>query len=366
MTPRELSLLFAVSLFPPDARDRVWDSEPSPARQVQVEQPRSDPAATLTSVIERCRPSDRAAAIVDLFNRAGHPEFAAPFNQIYLRREAAGLRSWVALRGSSAVGHISVTPHSFSNGERPVTAGLLGDLMTDPCERNVWGPVTMVRRMVSDIRAAGTPDFLLTSYVPVAEIVFRAAGLTPFGNLKRHVLPLFPPYVTLRSLQHGEPRCRVSAVPFGEYPVETVLRDLRSPGCFRPVADASYFATRMPRNQYPAGDWLVAGSLTSPDAVVLTSPRSRRELDVADVFWRDESPALAALLSSTARWAAKHGYRRLTLTALEGSRLSAAAERAGFIPRPDPYPLMLLRTNASAELPERHAWSLTPFALTTW
>jgi hypothetical protein len=361
---RGLSLLFAASLFPSEQKD-PW--EPEPQTQALLDHHRSSASPSLPDPpIESCRPSDRAAGIIGLFDRVGHPEFPAVFDRIYRGREGAGLRSWIANRDQAVVQHISVTPHPFSDGHRSLAGGLLGDLMADPRERNFWGPVKLVRRMVSDVRAGRATDFLITSYVPAAEVVFRAAGFTHFGDLKRHVLPLFLPYVSLRQLQHGEPRQDVTAVPFGEFPVETFSRHLRSPGTFRPRADENYFATRMPRNQYPAGPWLVAGSLDAPQAAVLTSPRSPRELDVADVFWRDDSPALAALLSATARWAIRHGCSRLTLTALEGSRLAAAAERAGFIPRPDPYPLMLLTTNASVEVPEPAAWSLTPFALTTW
>jgi len=366
MTRRELSVLCAVSLYPSNVRDRPWEPDARAARRVMVDHRVTTPTATTDLPIEQCRPSDHAADIIALFDRVGHPEFPAVFDRIYRAREFTGLRSWIARRDQDVVHHISVSPHAFSGGDRSLVGGLLGDLMADPRERNFWGPVRLVRRMVSDVRANESPDFLLTSHVPAAEIVFRAAGFTHFADLKRHVLPLFLPYVALRHLQHGEPRCQVSAVPFGQEPAETVIRDLRSPGCFRPAAERSYFATRMPRNYYPAGSWLVAGSLEAPDAAVLTSPKSPRELDIADVLWRDDAPSLAALLSSTARWAVRHGYRRLTLTTLEGSRLADAAGRAGFIPRPDPYPLMLLKTNPSAVLPEPREWSLTPFALTTW
>jgi hypothetical protein len=122
----------------------------------------------------------------------------------------------------------------------------------------------------------------------------------------------------------------------------------------------------MPRIQYPAGHWLIAGRPEDPEALVLTSPRSTEELVVADVLWRDESVPLAGVFSSVGRWAAGQGYRRLTLATLENSTLARAAHRAGFLCRQDPLPLLLVSADPSIEIPPSHQWTLTPFALSTW
>lgn len=317
-------------------------------------------------VIERCLPSQRSAGIVALFDRVGQPGFAAVLNRIYHQRERGGLQSWIALLTDQVILHISVSPLLFSNGSSTIRGGVLGDLMADPAHRDFWTPVTLVRRMVSDVRASQAPDFLLTSYVPAAEVVFRAAGFRPLASLMRYVFPLVWPYVIVRGLEHGERCPALEAVPFCDYPIATMSQHLGSPGCFRPVPTSDYFATRMPRVQYPAGQVLIAGRADDPDALVLTSPKSRAELVVADVLWRDASTPLAGVLLSVARWAARQGYRRVTLTALEGSRLAQAGQRAGFLLRHDPYPLMVLPSSSSVELPPAREWSITPFALSTW
>jgi hypothetical protein len=56
----------------------------------------------------------------------------------------------------------------------------------------------------------------------------------------------------------------------------------------------------------------------------------------------------------------------VSLTTTTGSRVAAAAARAGFIERPDPYPLMILTVNPDAVIPPADRWWLTPFALNTW
>lgn len=317
-------------------------------------------------VIERCLPSQRTAGIVGLFDRVGQPGFAAVLNRIYHGRERGGLQSWIAVLAGQVVLHISVSPLQFSDGSSSIAGGVLGDLMAEPAHRDFWTPVALVRRVVSDVRASQVPDFLLTSYVPAAEAVFRAAGFQPFANLMRYVFPLVWPYVFVRGLEHGERRPALEAVPFRDYPIATMARPPGSPGCLRPVSNSDYFATRMPRIQYPEGHWLIAGTREEPDALVLTSPKSKAELVVADVLWREPTAPLAGVLSSVARWAARQGYRRVTLTTLEGSRLAQAGQRAGFLLRHDPYPLMILQSTQSVALPPPREWSLTPFALSTW
>jgi hypothetical protein len=317
-------------------------------------------------LIERCLPSARAAEIQALFIRVGQPEFSDVYERVYRVREASGLRSWIGLMDDLAVLHISVAPQPFSDGSRTLVGGLPADLMADGTQRDFWGPLKLARRMVADIRKDRAVDFLVTSYLPAAEGVFKAAGFKRFGELRRHVLPLSLQYPLLRRLLHGEPRPGLTAIPFGDPRADALLGSIASPGCFRPVVSPEYYKTRMPRLDYPAGTWLFSGPAHSPDAVVLVSPKPNRELIVADVLWRESTTRLAGVLSAVARWAANEGHRRLTLTAVDGSRLSVAAKRAGFLLRPGAYHLMLLPLCPPETIPPPAQWSLTPFALTAW
>jgi hypothetical protein len=316
-------------------------------------------------LIERCLPSARATEIQGLFIRAGQPEFRTVYDRVYRVRERSGLRSWIGMLEGQAVLHISVAPQPFSDGTRTFTGGLLADLMADDTRRDFWGPVKLARQMVGDLRRDGAIDFLLTSYLPMAEAVFKAAGFRQFGVLRRHVLPLVWPYPLLRRVLHGEPRPRLTAVPFGSETMEA-LSELRSPGCFRAMQTPEYFATRMPRIEYPSGTWLISGALSAPDAAVLVSPGTRGGLMVVDLLWRDATVGLAGLLSAVAGWASRAGHRRLNVSTLEGSRLAIAARRAGFLLRPDSYPIMLATLKPSVTLPPPHEWMLTPFLLTAW
>lgn len=316
-------------------------------------------------VIERCLPSDRATEIKDLFTRVGMSEFSPVFDHVYRAREHSGLRSWIALDGGRAVHHVSVNPERFTDGERALTGGVLADLMADQEHRDFWGPIKLMRRMVADVRRDQLADFLLTSFAPAAEGVFKAAGFKQFAVLRRHFMPLLWPYPLIRRLQHGERVPRLTAVPFADVDVEVAFRELTSPGCFRPVVSTEYFATRMPRAAFPAGWWLHAGPPNAPDAAVLVSPQPGRDLVVADVLWRNADASLTGLLSAVAKWATRSRFKRVTLTSIEGSPLARAAQRAGFLTR-EPYRLMSLSINPRDSFPSSDQWSFTPFMVTAW
>ena len=317
-------------------------------------------------LIESCPPSARADAIQNLFSRAGQAEFRNVYERVYTVRERLGLRSWVGMLGDEAILHISVSPQPFSDGELVLHGGLLGDLMADDSRRDFWGPLKLARRMVADVRRDAAMDFLLTSYLPAAEAVFRASGFKSFGVLRRLALPLVWPYPTIRRLQHRQHVSRLTARPYGGDDIYPLLEELRSPGGFRPVPSREYFTTRMPRIEYPIGSWLLAGDTSAPEAAVLVAPKEHGVLVVADVLWRNESPGLAGLFSGVARWAARTGHRRLSLTVMEESCLWVAARCAGFLPRSDSYPIMVQSIRHPEPLPASPRWAITPFALTAW
>jgi hypothetical protein len=316
-------------------------------------------------VFEKCLPSHRAADIQLLFDRAGAPEFSRVYERVYQVRERTGLRSWIALVDNQVVLHISVAPEPFSDGARTLTCGLPGDLMADENHRDFWGPIKLARRMVADVRKERSADFLLTSYVPAAEGIFKAAGFRPFGSVRRLVLPLVWPYVLFRRLKRGKRLAPLAAIPFVDGR-EVPLSGMDSPGCFRPVARTDYFATRMPRIEFPAGTWLVSGKPESPEVVLLVSPKPNGELIIADVLWRHADPDLSGVFVAAARWAERQGYRRLSLTTIDGSRLSLPAKRAGFLLRPGDYGVMMLPICPPDTIPPPEQWSFTPFVLTSW
>jgi len=317
-------------------------------------------------VIEQCLPSERSSQIAALFDRAGRSEFPGVYERVYKPREALGLRSWVGSAGDRTVLHISVTPQQFSDGATSLTGGMLADLMADESHRDFWNPIKLVRRMVADVTQQRAADFLFTTTVAAAKGVFRAAGFKPFASIGRYVLPLRWPYPLLRRLHHGYRRPALSAFAYDDARMPGILRRFHPAGFFRTVPDPDYYVTRMPRWSYPAGTWLAAGAQDGPDALVLVSPTSLTELTVADVLTRDDSVGLAGTLSSVARWGARRGYRKMSLSTINGSRFATIAARAGFLARPEGYNLYVLSLKGGASVPPTSDWLFTPFVLSAW
>ncbi len=317
-------------------------------------------------VIEQCLPSQRSTELLDLFGRAGRPEFSSVYETVYRPRESAGLKSWVGTSDAKAVLHISVTPLRFFDGNQALTGGMLADLMADESHRDFWNPIKLVRKMVADVRQQRMADFLFTTTVAAAKGVFRAAGFEQFALIRRYVMPLRWPYPLLRRLQHGQRRPTLTALAFDDSRVPAILQRFRLGGFFRPVPDADYYGTRMPRWSYPAGTWLIEGEPEAPQTLVLVSPTTKSELSVADILARDDSPRLAGVMSAVAKWGASRGFRQMSLSTIEGSRVADLAVRTGFIGRDQAYGFYVLPLNKSAELPPSARWLFTPFVLSAW
>jgi hypothetical protein len=311
-------------------------------------------------------PSEAAEDIRGLFLRAGRPEFEGIYERVYRVRERQGLRSWIGRRQGQAAFHISLAPERFSDGAQTLTCGLPGDLMVDATERDFWGPVKLVRRMVADVARDRLADFLLTTYVPRAEAVFKAAAFKPFAELHRQAMPLIWPYPLLRRLMLVVKLPPVRAVPFMDGWSEVPLKAMHSPGAFRPVPHADYYATRIPRIEYPTGTWLVTGPVDEPEAIVLVSTKPDGELVIADVLWRDVTVSLKRIFAAVVRWAsdsAKH--KVVSITTIPGSHLADAARLAGFVVRGS-YRVMIAPIVTPAAVPPPEQWAFTPFVLTSW
>src|SRR5688572_4396745 len=233
--------------------------------------------------LELCDPRDREAEIKDLFARNDRVGFDAVFERAYRKRAEHGLRSWIGLADNQAVMHISVTPMPFAGGGRTMMCGVLGDLMVDASHRDFWAPVRLMRKMVSDLKRAGEIDCLMTTTVADAESVFKAGGFKTFGSFRRYVLPLSRPYLTFARI-----RSRVSlrrAKPDTFHDLERARPATPElAGYLRPVTNAAFYETRIPRSEFSDGTWLaVEEKRKSPAGWALLS----RSQDVPEVQLAD-------------------------------------------------------------------------------
>src|SRR6185503_6604335 len=127
----------------------------------------------------------REREIKELFAQSDRSQFAEIFDRTYRPRADHGLRSWFGSTGEQVVMHISVTPMRFVGGGHTQRCGLLSDLMVHEQHRDFWGPVRLLRKMLSDVKRGGQLDFLITTSTADAEPIFKAGGFKPFGTLRR-------------------------------------------------------------------------------------------------------------------------------------------------------------------------------------
>lgn len=319
-----------------------------------------------TIAIEACNPLEHADEILELFARNGQPGFASAFARAYEPRAEQGLRSWIARADGRVVMHISVNPMRFQGPSGCVTGGILGDLMVDEAHRDFWAPVRLVRAMVSTLKRESEIRFLFTTATKEAETVFKAGGFKPFGQMRRYVMPTLAPYVVLSRLRAWAPP-RVRTFSPADHPeVAAHYAALRSGPYWRPVVDASYVATRMPRSGYADGTWISLSDQSGRQIGLALNSRHAElaEGTLADAFWSEGSRGIAEPALAAASHARSRGFRTLSLTALDGVGMQHELRKAGFFRRPVIGDLLV---NPLHEKPAPvDEWFLTGFVLSGW
>jgi hypothetical protein len=318
--------------------------------------------------LESCDPRDREGDLKDLFARSGKTGFAEVFDRTYRPRADNGLRSWIGVSGNQVVMHISVTPMRFRGGGRTLQGGLLSDLMVDDQHRDFWGPVRMLRKMLSDLKRGGQVDFLLTTSTPDAEPIFKAGGFKPFGTLRRYTLPLSWPYLAASRVRSGSGllAARPRVVPKCDYAALASLSD--GTEYLRPEPAATFYDTRIPRLESVDGTWLgVSGKREEGGGFALVSrvADAPQLLALADAFWSEVGTRLGRVAHAAAAWGRSQRFRRLGLTMIDESRATQQLKRAGFLAR-ETRSSLLVNQLGSAAPPPVDRWFLTGFALSGW
>jgi hypothetical protein len=316
-------------------------------------------------VFEQCDPRDRETELKDLFARNGKAVFADVFDRAYRHRAEHGQRSWIALQDGRAVMHISVTPLRFVGGGRSQIGAVLSDLMVDDGYRDFWAPVRLLRKMVSDIKKAGEIDFLLTTTTTEAETVFKAGGFKPFGTLRRYVLPLSRLYLGFARLRARVGRSRAHQSGFQEWERENSILP-QNVGPWRPLPDAVFYETRIPRLEFTDGKWLsVNANGSAPGWALMARNPDYHELRLADAFWDDQGVGLGEVVHAAARWGTTQRFKKLAIGTVQESRVAGQLERFGFFAR-DVRSLLLIHQLSPNKPPPVEDWFLLGFALSGW
>lgn len=317
-------------------------------------------------VIESCDPREREVDIKGLFARNGEPQFEAVFERAYRPRAEHGLRSWIGHSGEKAVMHISVTPLRFTNGERTLMGGVLGDLMVDESHRDFWTPVKLLRALVTDLTQDRQIDFLVTSTVADAEAVFKATGFSRLGDYRRFVLPLMRPYLTAIRIRGSVRAATAAERTMDEEGLRGLVSSFKSAGSLRPEVSAEFYDTRIPRCGYADGRWVRVEGKKKAETLgwVLVSRHSKLpELMLADAFWQEG--CLLEVIHAVASWARAQGFPKLVIGTLSESRVARQLTKAGCLRRPKGG-VLLVRQLSEVPSPPADDLFLTGFAMNSW
>jgi GNAT superfamily N-acetyltransferase len=310
-------------------------------------------------VVEMCDPRAHEAELKELFARNGKPGFDAAFNRAYRIRAAHGLRSWIGRIDGQPVAHVSVTPMRFGGAGQQRLGGVMGDLMVDEAHRDFWVPVRLLRKLVADVKRIGEIDFLVTTSVPDAESVFKAGGFKPLGTLHRYVMPLITPYLYFARLKSGQWRVRRPQV------LQDADRTVPDVGAsaprWRPLTDAAFYDSRIPRSDWADLSWL---SFNGDPAALVSRHATDPELRLVDAFG-DDPHAFRHALHAAARWGRKQGLKKFASTTLKESAVAGELQRVGFLER-DFRSTLLFQKMGAEPVPPVSDWFLLEFALSSW
>ena len=316
-------------------------------------------------------PLDHREQLKRLFLAGGVATYPAFIDRAYPPAVAAGAASWIGETDGRLVMHMARFNHRFVHGESVLTGGLLVNLMVDNAHREFFPAVSLARTAVAESRRDGGIDFLYTNPNAGGLAIVRAAGLNIVSGLRRFILPLGPG-VTPRDLAaraYRRFRKTVTSVPSvglkrwaaKEFDVGMVEKPHRSE-FVTAIHPADWYRMWLPG--YPAVDadfWFTH----QQGATLLAALFVRIEDRVAKLltFRRRPGIRLGSLLWSIADQVAALGARHLQIWTLTESPLSIELREAGFFPRRDIQPFLILPLTpagaaAARALPK---WEITDF-----
>jgi hypothetical protein len=323
--------------------------------------------------IESINPLEHQEELKQLFLDHDVPHYPAFLDRAYPIAIPAGGRSWVGRDGGGRiVMHMARFPQQFSIGGKRVTGGLLVNMMVHRDHRTFFPAVSMARRAVADSKSSSQVDFLYTNPNDGGGAIVKSGGLKVVATLQRFILPLRGDSWATDIAARGYRLLRRLTAPGRELPFQAHdARHFRIDPFVGPMRDDVVTAYH-PIGQYvswladyPTDNdlWFTYGpDPDHPTAAVLV----RREADAIYRLLVVRRPAgvnLGSLLWPIIGTLRRTGCRRLQVWALAESSFAAEIRGAGFVPRADAQPFLVLPlTAAGAEavkaLPN---WEITDF-----
>lgn len=325
-------------------------------------------------------PLDCREEIKALFLAHERPEFPAFFDRTYPDAVRDGARSVVGRDETGGLcAHIAHFPRPFRFGDRIVRGSLLANLMVAKEHRTLWPALKLVRRLVDDCKRSGSVDVLYGDPNEAALAILRAVGFRPVGALRRFVAPVSDGrmvvdwgiglYQLLRRFRGPTMDLEVRAHRAIDLPAGPKVVDPAEPGSFSPALRPAVYRHRLPGYPGTGDRWYTfhRRNEADPVAAVLVREPDSRGLAVVGALQGASSSLLSPVLLGLTRTLrqAGTGIQRLELSVMGESRVAAATQRAGFVPRDERIPVVALPLTAlgTAALESGAEWRLLPVDL---
>lgn len=320
-------------------------------------------------------PLEHADELKRLFLAHDTPAFPEFFDRAYPSVVRDGGKSWIGIdSGGHVAAHIARFPRQFALGERTVVGGLLVDLMVAKSHRTFLAPLSLVRQMAANSKAAADVDFLYGSPNTQASVLFKSAGFSTVGALDRFVLPLagrrwysdvaVQVYRAIMRIRAWARAAEVVEHPAQSFDPSAFERPAGNAPFLRPFRPPDLYHQRLADYPSNADYWftfrLRGGDSSQPSAAVLVRGQSDGVATLVSLS-REPSVRLSAIVPPLATALRRHGYRRLWAVTLSQTPLARQLMRTGFIPRRENRPVIAypLTELGAAALKSAPAWEIS-------
>lgn len=302
----------------------------------------------------KVNPLDCAHAIKQLFVAHERPEFPAFFDRAYPEAVAAGACGWVGRDESGRIcAYVAQFPRRFAFAEQTVRAALLGNLMVATVYRTFFPGVSLLRRVVTDLRESGTADLVYADPNEPARPAAEAAGLHTLGALRRFVLPLtdrrlgvglgIRAYRVVKRWQTRVPPLVATERRSGDEPSPEDLLPVGDPRALRPLRTTSIYRGRLAGYPAPADRWFAFHQKGSPGALVgraLVRGPDAQGVATLCVWECEPLTRLSAQLMTLGDQLRERGAARLDVYVMAASPAEREFRRAGFLRREELVPVL--------------------------
>ena len=305
-----------------------------------------------------------------LFTSNDRAHIAAFVDRAYPSAAASGAASCVARDAlGQLVGHVALFRFAVRRGSDELRAGLLVNLLLAPEHRTFFPALSLLRRLISDVRLAGDLDFIYSDPNSMAAPLLQACHFAPVGRLTRFVALVSHPRaavdaaIALRAQWHRPLRSGGLRVePFAHAADALYQRPATDAPGLGFVHDETLYHARL--TGYP--ELYIGLGVTSPQGelwatALVRQPGNDGTAKISALYGGAAVPTRAVLAALLRHFRRTCNFRKLAIWTLDSSNRASVFQDAGFFNRGDGTPVYALpfTTAGRGAVRDAHSWEIT-------